>query len=118
MGESECKDKTENKKFRASLKSSVDVPKQVLIGTILDVNKVETDRMDFESGFGKWSNKNVKRVNISDTTDVIKQKQGGEFVLVPDEGLAGGQGSEISKSYNIANTSTLEIDFSLYVSGY
>jgi len=115
--ESSCKDSNPSKQLRGARKSSMQAPKEVFIGTLLDVNQVETDVMDFESGLGNWTNLNMKTVNISDMSNGLKTGNG-EIVLMPNVGLSGVGKSELSKSYNIASDSNLEIDFSLYVSGY
>lgn len=117
---SSCKNVTSKKEFRSAIKSSILPKTEVLKGTVLDVNQVETDIIDFESAFGNWSSQGVKIVNVSDTIENaagIKEKAG-ELVLVPTVSLGGDTDSELSKSFNIAADSRLEIDFSLYVSGY
>jgi len=118
--ESFCKNGTTHKKLRSALKSAEEAPKEVFIGTIVEVDQMETDIIDFESGFGNWTIHGVNIVNLSDSTvntDAIKVKAS-DFVLVPNKTLNEGDESELSNSFNIAADSHLEIDFSLYVSGY
>ena len=35
----------------------------MLLGTLLSVDKVETDKQDFESGLGAWNSSGLKIVN-------------------------------------------------------
>ena len=115
--ESSCKNGNPSKQMLGARKSSMPAQKQVFIGTLLDVNEVETDILDFEAGLGNWTTQNMKTVNKSELTNGLQSKKG-EIVLMPNLGLSGEGKSELSKSYNIASDSNLEIDFALYVSGY
>jgi len=115
--ESYCIKTTPAKQLRAAPKSSVKAANEVFTGTLFDVSQVDTDIMDFESGLGNWNATNMRTVNLSDLTNVPKPSKG-EMVLLPTDDLSGNSKSELLKSFNIEADSNLEIDFSLFVSGY
>ena len=41
----------------------------LVIGTVVDVNMMETERQDFEEGWGQWSETNMKLVDTSNDTE-------------------------------------------------
>ena len=41
----------------------------LVIGTVVDVNMMQTERQDFEEGWGEWSESNMELVDTSDVSD-------------------------------------------------
>ena len=41
----------------------------LVIGTVVDVNMMQTERQDFEEGWGQWSETNMQLVDTSNVTD-------------------------------------------------
>ena len=41
----------------------------LVIGTVVDVNRMQTERQDFEEGWGEWSESNMELVDTSDVSD-------------------------------------------------
>ena len=41
----------------------------LVIGTVVDVNMMETERQDFEEGWGQWSETNMQLVDTSNDTE-------------------------------------------------
>ena len=42
---------------------------ELVIGTVVDVNMMQTERQDFEEGWGEWSESNMELVDTSDVSD-------------------------------------------------
>merc|ERR1719264_55938 len=92
----------------------------LVIGTVVDVNMMQTERQDFEEGWGEWSENNMELVDTSDVSDAKVQKLNipakmGPRVLVPHEFLSP---CSLSRNFSIGANSRLEIHFSLFVTGY
>merc|ERR1719264_2062069 len=92
----------------------------LVIGTVVDVNMMQTERQDFEEGWGEWSENNMELVDTSDVSDAKVQKlkipaKMGPRVLVPHEFL---NPCSLSRNFSIGANSRLEIHFSLFVTGY
>ena len=45
------------------------VSADIVIGTVVDVNMMQTERQDFEEGWGQWSESNMELVDTSDVSD-------------------------------------------------
>ena len=41
----------------------------IVIGTVVDVNMMQTERQDFEEGWGQWSETNMELVDTSNVSD-------------------------------------------------
>ena len=41
----------------------------LVIGTVVDVNMMQTERQDFEEGWGEWTETNMELVDTSNVTD-------------------------------------------------
>ena len=41
----------------------------LVIGTVVDVNKMQTERQDFEEGWGEWRETNMELVDTSNVSD-------------------------------------------------
>ena len=41
----------------------------LVIGTVVDVNMMQTERQDFEEGWGEWSESNMELVDTGDVSD-------------------------------------------------
>merc|ERR1719234_2742517 len=92
----------------------------LVIGTVVDVNMMETELQDFEQGWEQWSENNMQLVDTSNDTEGKVQKLNipakmGPTVLVPHEFLSP---CILSRNFSIGADSRLEIHFSLFVTGY
>merc|ERR1719234_2210434 len=92
----------------------------LVIGTVVDVNMMETELQDFEQGWAQWSENNMQLVDTSNDTEGKVQKLNipakmGPTVLVPHEFLSP---CILSRNFSIGADSRLEIHFSLFVTGY
>ena len=45
------------------------VKAELVIGTVVDVNMMQTERQDFEEGWGQWSENNMELVDTSNVSD-------------------------------------------------
>merc|ERR1719234_2307701 len=92
----------------------------LVIGTVVDVNMMETELQDFEQGWEQWSENNMQLVDTSNDNEGKVQKLNipakmGPTVLVPHEFLSP---CILSRNFSIGADSRLEIHFSLFVTGY
>merc|ERR1719234_542736 len=92
----------------------------LVIGTVVDVNMMETELQDFEQGWAQWSETHMELVDTSNDTEGKVQKLNipakmGPTVLVPHEFLSP---CILSRNLSIGAHSRLEIHFSLFVTGY
>merc|ERR1719234_2341327 len=100
--------------------SMLRVRADLVIGTVVDVNMMETELQDFEQGWAQWSETNMQLVDTSNDTEGKVQKMNipakmGPTVLVPHEFLSP---CILSRNFSIGADSRLEIHLSLFVTGY
>merc|ERR1719234_1258627 len=100
--------------------SMLRVGADLVIGTVVDVNMMETELQDFEQGWAQWSETNMQLVDTSNDTEGKVQMLNipakmGPTVLVPHEFLSP---CILSRNFSIGADSRLEIHFSLFVTGY